>query len=399
MKKLIYVILVTILIALPLLSQKDADREVARTQDFIKATTQKGQAKITALNAYIKKFPETTSRWTRLAHYHLAVEYFTLQKYAECVKYGDKTLKLGSLSPGEEGRLYLIMANSYGVKSASIFNREKALGLAKKALSFAQSNNLKDVLSQAQKLKKQLSGPPPKKISPEQQIKMYYSDATYGLAISYYQKLSAADKSNPEILKTYANALFKENKFDSALKEFQTLYAKDKKGTYAFKIAECYSKKGSRNKQLYGNAVEFYLDAHLLYKKEGSSTNSKVAYKKAEYHLYEKYGYNQKTKNYLAKLKKAQGSAQKNDAAIASKRVQIRKHQRHIRKTYERQDLPTPKYELDKLRKLNSELNNLLNGGGGGSAVDAEGKKLEEEKARIQKELKDMLAKAKTRIG
>jgi len=399
MKKLIYVILVTILIALPLLSQKDADREVARTQDFIKASTQKGQAKITALNAYIKKFPETTSRWTRLAHYHLAVEYFTLQKYGECVKYGDKTLKLGSLSPGEEGRLYLIMANSYGVKSASIFNKDKALELAKKAVSFAQSKNLKDVLSQAQKLKKQLSGPPPKKISPEQQIKMHYSDADYDLAVSFYKKLPAADKSNPEIHATYAKALFKDNKFDSALKEFKALYAKNKKGIYAFRIAECYANKGKRNKQLYGNAVDFYLDAHFLYKKEGSSTNAKVADQKAGYYLFEKYGYTKKIDRYNSKLKRQRGSAQKNEDAIASKKVQIRKHQRHIRKTYERQDLPTPQYELDKLKKLNRELTNLQSGGSGGGEVDAEGKKLKEEEARILKELKELKAKAKTRIG
>ena len=59
MKKLIFVTLITLLIVLPGLSQQsDADREVARTQDYIAAATKKGAAKINALKAagaYIAK--------------------------------------------------------------------------------------------------------------------------------------------------------------------------------------------------------------------------------------------------------------------------------------------------------------------------------------------------------
>jgi uncharacterized protein YdcH (DUF465 family) len=398
MRKLIYAILITSLLALPCFSQKaDPEKEIARTQEFIAATQKKGNAKIDALKAYIKKFPETTSRWTRLAHYHLAVEHFQVKDYAGAVKYGDITLKLGSLSEGEEGRLYLIIANSYGIKSASIFNKDKALEYAQKAITFAQSKNLNDVLGEARKLKKQLSGPPPKKISPEQQIKMNYSDGDYSAAIAYYQKLGDADKANPEIHKTYANALFKASRWDSAIKEFKALLEKDKKGTYAFKAGESYAQKGKKNKSLYGDAVDFYLDAHLLYKKENSGNNAKVALSKAEYYLFEKYGFNAKIKKYNQKLQKQQSSSQKNESEIRNLKRELRKLERSIRREYEMEDLEPPRYVTDKVKELQKKIAALESGVT--PQADSEGKELKEERNRIKAELNDLLKKAKERLG
>jgi hypothetical protein len=396
MKKLMPVILITLLVAIPCFSrQADTERELARTQEFISATQKSGAAKISALNTYIKKFPETTTRWTRLAFYHLAVEYFQTRKYSQAVEYSNKTLKLGSLSEGEEGRLYLIIANSYGVKSASIFDKDKALQMANKAISFAQANKLKDVLSEAQKLKRQLSGPPPKKISPEQQIKMHYSDMDYRAAISYYQKLGAADKSNPEIHKTYANALFKANRFDPALKEFKALSAKDKKGAFAFKIGEIYADKAKRNKILLDSAVNYYLEAHILYNKENSATNAKVALSKAEYYLFEKYGFNAKIKKYNEQLKKQQSSSEKNKTEILKAKRELRTHQRRLRREY--QDIDPPDFETRKTRNLEKKIAALESGVPAG-ATD-EGAKLEKERKRIKNELNDLLAKVKKRLG
>lgn len=398
MKKVIYVILVTLLVALPCLAkQTDTDRELARTQDFIAATMKKGGEKISALNAYVKKFPETSSRWTKLAHYHLAVTHFQLQKYDEAVKFGDKTIKMGGLSEGEMGRLYLIMANSYGVKSASIFNKDTALTWAKKAISYAQSKKLSDVLKQAQSLKKQLSGPPPKKISPEQQIKMHYSDMEYTSAISYYQKLGASDKANPEIHKTYANSLFKAKRYDSALKEFKALYEKDKKAIFALRMGDIYAAKGKRAKANLDSAVNYYLEASLLYTKEGNSSNSKTAYKKAEYQLFEKHGFNKKIKDAQRQVNQQRSSAAKNEEAIRQLKRKIRLAERKLDRNYTRQDLAPPQYEVDKIDKMKKELRALESGAPAG-AVDL-GAKLEEEKKKIQAELKDLLARAKKRLG
>jgi tetratricopeptide (TPR) repeat protein len=398
MKKSIYVILITLLIVLPLFSgQSNADREIARTQEYIAAATKQGQAKISALKAYVKKFPDKTKKWTKLAFYQLAVESFQGQKYADAVKYGDQVLKMGSPGAGEEGRLYLIIANSYGVKSASIFNKDTAIAKVNKAISFATQKKLNDVLAEAKKLKKQLSGPPPKKISPEQKIKMHYSEDDFSQAISFYKTLGAADKSNPEIHKTYANALFKARKYDSALKEFEALYAKDTQAIFAFRMADIYTKKARRNKALTDKAVDFYIEASLLYNKEGKASNGKAAYGKAEYQMFEKYGFNAKIKAYNKKLKSQQSSASKNIAAIAALKKKLKKHKRKIEREYERNDMAAPQYEHDKTAQMEKKLAALESGAPAGG--DDAGAKLQEERSKIKKDLSSKLAEAKKRLG
>jgi len=397
MRKFLFLILFASFFVIPgLHAQSDADREVARTQEFIGATTKSGQAKINALVAYIKKFPETTSRWTRLAHYHLAIGYFELKNYPKAVEFAEKTLKIGSLEPGEEGRLYLIAGNCYGIKSASIFNKEKALEYTNKAVSFAQKNNLSDVLSEAKKLKSKLSGPPPKKMSPEQEIKMHYSNDDYSAAISFYQKLGASDKANPEIHKTYANALFKAKKFDSALKEFKALYSKDKKAIFALRIADIYSQKANKNSSLYESAVNYYLESSILYAKEGNSSNQKIAYKKAEFQLFEKYGFNKKVKSLAAQQQKNKASAEKNESQIRRLKYELRKLKRQIQREYDMQNLEAPRYMKDKVTDIQKKINALESGASPQMTDDAS--KLEEERKRILNELKSLLEQARKRL-
>jgi tetratricopeptide (TPR) repeat protein len=397
MRKTIYVILVTLLIALPCLHGQDTDRELARTQEYIGAATKQGQAKINALKAYVKKFPDKSKKWTKLAYYQLAVEHFQLKKYATAVQYADQCLKMGAPGPGEEGRLHLIIANAYGVKSASIFNQETAVKKVNKAISFAKAKKLNDVLAQAKKLKGKLTGPKKPKLTPEQKMKMLYSEEDYSGAIAHYRTLGAGDKANPEIHKLYANSLFKSRKFDSALKEYMALYGKEKKAQFAARIADINARKGRRNKALLDKAVDYYLEASLLYKKEGNNSNSRAAYGKAEYNLFEKYGYNAKIKAYNRKVQRQQSSAKKNTEAIAKKKREIKKQSRHMERTYTRNDLAAPQFERDKLAKLQKQLRALESGAPAGG--DDEGDKLKEEHNRIKKELKDRLAAAKKRLG
>ena len=397
MKKILFFILLAAWVVLPALyAQADADREVARTQEFIAATTQKGQAKVDALSAYIKKFPETSSRWTRLAHYHLAIGYFELKDYGKAVEFAEKTLKIGSLEPGEEGRLLLVIGNSYGVKGASIFNQEKALEYTNKAVSFAQDNKLNDVLSEARNLKSKLSGPAPKNLTPEQEIKMHYSNDDYQAAISFYQKLGAADKGNAEIQSTYANALFKANQLDSALKEFQTLYSKDKKAISALRIGDIYAQKAKRDNALNNQAVTYYLEASILYGKEGNASNQKIAAKKAEFQLFEKYGFNKKVQALSSQQQRSQASAERNETQIRKLEYDLRKLQRQIEREYDMQDLEAPKYMTDKVTDLQKKIKAMKSGAS--TEVTDEAAKLEEERARILKELSDMQAEVKKRL-
>ena len=397
MKKLIFVMLITLLFVLPGLSQQsDADREVARTQDYIAAATKQGAAKISALKAYIKKFPETTQRWTRMAYYSLAIAYYEVKNYGEAIKQGEKRLKMGSFGVGEESRLTLVVANCYGIKDTPVFNKEKALKYIGNAIKLAKRDEQPQVEKAATNLKKQLSGPPPKRISPEQKIKMHYSDEEYSEAISYYRSLGAADKSNFEIHLIYANALFKVNNLDSALKEYQILYSKEKKGIIALRMGDVYSKKAKRDKRFFDSTVNSYLEAGLLYNKEGNNSNKKIAYNKGEYQLFEKYDFNKKVKRLEAKQKKNKASAQKNQALLRKKKHELRGLKRKIRKEYDAQDIAPPLYLEQQVEKLEKEIAALE---AGGSAEDVgEAAKLEQERKRIKKEYEELKAKAKKRL-
>lgn len=397
MKKLIFIILFTTLVVLPCLSLQEADREVARTQDYITAATKKGVEKINALKAYIKKFPEKTSRWTRLAYYQLAVGYYEVKNYKEAIKMGEQRLKMGIYGKGEEGRLNLVLANSYGIKNTPQFNTDKALTYINRAIEKAKKSGDKDVLNIAKRLKKKLYGPSDKTISPEQKIKMLYSKKKYGQAISYYKTLGVADKGNFEIHLIYAHSLYKTDTFDSALKEYKTLYSKQKKGIIALRMGDIYSKKGKRDKALYDLAATYYVHANFRYKKEENSSYSKVALQKAEVALGDKYDYNKKAKSLQAKQEKSQASAKKNEQLIRKKQRELKTLLRKIWKEYEAIDIAPPPYLEEQVKKLQQEIAAFQSGV---SADDsAEIAKLDELKKKIKIELETLKADVKKELN
>ncbi|MCI0470760.1 MAG: tetratricopeptide repeat protein [Candidatus Aminicenantes bacterium] len=400
MKKLTFIGLVLIMVMLFGFAQKEEDLEVARTQDYIAATTKQGAEKIKALTDYIKKFPDVKQKWTRYAYYSLATEHFQTKNYSEAVKYAKRTLEIGVPGEGgEEGRLYLILGNCYGIKDTPLFNNEEALKFTNQAISVATQKNLDDVLGEAKKLKDKLSGPPPVHLTPEQKIKRFYSNAEYAEAISFYKSLGAGEKANEEIHKTYAAALLKQKNYEAALTEFKALSTAHKKGIYASYLGEVYENKAKSDKKFYDSAVAHYLEAHLLFKKEQNNTTSQTAFKNARYDLYEKYGFNKKVEEYNKKQTQNQSSAQKNKAEIERLKKELAKHERYLRKTYDRNDMDPPDYELAKSQKLEDKIAALEKGGTTDSAGGDEGAKLETERTKIEKELNDLLAAAKKRLG
>jgi len=385
MKKLLFVILFTTWVVLPCFSLQEADREVARTQDYIEASTKKGVEKINALNAYIKKFPEKTSRWTRLAYWHLAIGYYDVKNYKEAIKIGEQRVTMGPYGEGEEGRLYLVLANSYAIKNTPQFNKDKALKYINRAIELAKKTDDKDLLNMAERLKKQILGPLPKTMSPEQTIKSLYSRKEYRQAISYYNTLGAAERGNVEIQLIYAHSLYKTDTFDSALKEYKTLYAKQKKGIIALRMGDIYSKKGKRDNAFYDSAATYYIHAHFWYKKEGNSNNSNAALNNAEFALGDKYNYNKKARALQAKQEKSQASAKKNERLIREKQRELRILLRKIRDEYEAINIPPPLYLEEEVKKLRQEIAALQSGI---SADDsAEIAKLDELKKKIKTEV------------
>ena len=393
MKKLFIIGLLTVTMLIPCFAkQSDADREVARTQEFIQATQQKTpQARISALQAYIKKFPDTTKRWTILAYYQLAVNFVQLKDYGKSANYGEKAMKYG-VPTGEEARLNLILSEAFGVKDSPVYNKAKALKHAEKAIALAKNDA--QVRNAAKKIKKGLTVPPPPSETPEQKMKrLVFQDEEFNAAISYYKTLGAADKGNPAIHETYAAALFKGGKYDSAIKEYETLFAAEKKGIVAYRLAESYAAKAGRVKSNHDKAVRKYIEASLLYADEGSS-NEKTAEAKGKRQLFIKYGYFKKMESYNAKLKKNQASASKNEAAISKARRDLRKHRRHMRNTY--RDYEPPQYEYDKEEQLEQKIRMLQSGGS--ADMTAERDALKAEEVRISKEFSNLVKKIKAEM-
>ncbi|MCK5004878.1 MAG: hypothetical protein KAS21_07310, partial [Candidatus Aminicenantes bacterium] len=187
MKKLILSLLI-VLISITVAYSQDYDNA---GMDYTKALYENktAAARISALKDYIKNYTDTSNKFVKLAYYQLSLNYFENKQYSNAVRIGEQTLKLGSIGTGEEARLNLVLANSYGIKSYSGFNKNKALKYVAKAINLGNEAADKELISTAKRLKKSLSGPPPKKISPEQKIKMHYSDEEYRQAIRYYSSL------------------------------------------------------------------------------------------------------------------------------------------------------------------------------------------------------------------
>lgn len=394
MKKLILSLLI-VLVSINFVYSQDYDNA---GMDYTKALYENktAAARISALKDYIKNYTDTSNKFVKLAYYQLALNYFENKQYSNAVRTGEKTLKLGNIGTGEEARLSLVLANSYGIKSYSGFNKDKALKYVAKAINLGNEASDKDVISTAKKLKKSLTGPPPKKISPEQKIKMHYSDEEYRQAIRYYSSLGTSDKNNLEIKKIYAYSLFKAKKYDTALLTFKALYQREAKGVYPKYMGDIYSRKAKSDKKYYDSAAIHYLEASVLYKKEGSSSNQKIAAGKAKVQLENKYGYKAKYNKYQSDIKKQQSSSQKNDKAIRDAKREVRNFKRYLRKTYT--DVQAPQYELDKQTKLENKVTNLESGFSGSASGNSAGEDLLKLKKKIDAEYSSLLLKSKKKF-
>ncbi len=395
MRKTILVILAISILPLLITSQNYENAGMDYSKALFENKT--ASARIKALRTYISTYTDTSNKFVRLAFYQLSLNYFEVKNYSRAIKTGEKTLSLGSLGTGEEARLSLVLANSYGIKSYSGFNKEKAIRYTNKAIALGKKVNDNKVVSTANKLKKSLTGPPPKKLSPEQKIRKYYTDDNFRGAVNFYSKLDVSKKSNEDIGKIYGYSLFKLKRYGSALTQFLKLYEKSKKGTYAKYIADIYAKKAKKSRPLYEKSASFYLEAGVLYKKEGSSGNMKIAFGKAKVMLENRYNYKSKYNNYQKQLKAQKSSSKKHSSEIRSLKKKIRDHKRYMRKTY--RDVAAPQYEYDKLQKLESKLESLESGGGpSNSGASKSGEELVKLRKKIDDQYDKMLSGAKAKF-
>jgi len=331
--------------------------------DYTTALTKKaGAERIAALDAYIKNYPDATQNvFTKLAFYWLTVDHYNTKGYDKAIRNGEKALSLGGLEAKLEAGIYLMLGSSYGVKSFSGYSQEKALKWADKAIDFSQKNDIGDILKQAQSLKSELSGTakPVKALTNLEKIASLYNQKKYEDAISLYNSFGAADKGDEKIFEVYARSLMGANKLDAAVKEFTDAYAKSRKAINAERLGNIFLEKGKKDKKFYDQAINYYIEAGLLYKKESNNSRYDALMKNAQFWLFEKYDFNNKIKKYNATVKPVK-AAPSNDKEIKKLERDLDKLERQLSETYG--DVEYPGYEQDKLDKIQEQIDKLRSG-------------------------------------
>jgi hypothetical protein len=368
--------------------------------DYTTALQKKpGAERVAAFDAYIKNYPDPAQNvFTKLAYYWLTVDNYNTKNFDKAIRNGEKAIALGGMEAKLEAGVYLILGSSFGATN----NKDKALTWADKAHTFAQKNNMGDIVKQAQALKNELSGAPKQPAKPLtslEKIGQLYQANKYNEAISIFNSFGNDDKNDEKIFEIYARSMMKAGKLDAALNEFSNAYTKSRKAINAERLGNIYLAKAEKDKKFYDNAINCQLEAGLLYNKENNPKRREALMTNAKYWLYEKYNYNAKIKKYNASVKPVKPVVS-NDKEIKSLQYEYDKLDRDLQRKYEQIEMPG--YEQDKLDKIQEQINKLKSGASSQPANDpnaALAQELEKEKQRIETEFKTLSDQAKKRLG
>jgi len=369
------------------------------TKDFIDATQIQDPAKrVAAFESYVTKYPDTTNQFTRNAFYWIAASYAEIPNYEKAVAAGKKALQFkDQYEASQLCRLYYLMAEAHGIKSSPVFNKDEALKFFNLSIEEAKKIDDQQVLKSAMEKKEKLTTPPPPSETPEQKLKrVVYGEGDYAEGISVYNALGAAQKEDLDNQKAYATALFKGNRHDQVVKFIPALLAREKNAQFALYLAKSYEALAKRNRALYQQAAENYALASNLYLAEKNASNAKSSKAYANNALVAKYDLLRRIEAFNAKNSKGQQNASANADRIRRLEYQIRKENRRIERKYADEGLEPPEWEYKNVRKMETELNAVRNGGGSANTADAAEKEaLEREMAKVDKELSELMSRMK----
>jgi hypothetical protein len=370
--------------------------------DYTTALTKKaGAERIAAFENYIKNYPDPAQNvFTKLAYYWLTVDNYNSKNYDKAIRNGEKAAALGGLEAKLEAGVYLMLGSSFGVKSFSGYSQEKALKWAEKAIDFSQKKNISDIARQAQALKNELSGivKPVKSLTNLEKIGLLYNQKKYEEAISLYKSFSETDKNNETIFEIYARSLMSANKLDTAVNEFTEAYAKNRKAINAERLGNIFLAKAKKDKKFYDLAINYYIEAGLLYKYEKNTPRQDALLKNAQYWLFEKYDFNARIKKYNATVKPVK-PVLSNEKEIKQLQREYDKLERKLSETYG--DVEMPGYEQDKLDKIQEQIDKLKAGSNkpADDTNSAAAQELMKEQQRIEAEFKTLREAAKKKLG
>ena len=371
--------------------------------DYTMALQKKGQERVRAFEEYVKRYPDPKANvFTKYAFYWLALEHYNQKNYSEAIASGEKAIAVGIPEKRNEAGTFLILASSYGVKGSPKYNQAQATKYAEKTIAFSRENGFDDLVKQGQAVKNELSGAtaaPKGPQTPVDKINALYGVRNYEGAISLYNSFGEGDKKNQNILEIYADSLFQANRLDQALEKFNEALGKQRKAVTAERIAEIYAKKAKKDKTVLDMAAGAYIEAGLLYKKEGNASRQDADFQLAKFQIGEKYNFNERAKKY--------GAAQKNVKPKVDNTKEIKKLEKEYTQLERKlnaqyQDITMPDYEQVKLDKLTVQIEKLKSGTAGDSGdskLDQEGETLVKEKGKIDGEYNALLDKIKKKLG
>ena len=367
--------------------------------DYTTALTKKaGAERIAALETYVKNYPDPAQNvFTKLAYYFLTVDYYNIKNYDKAIRNGEKAISLGGMEAKLESGVYLMLGSSYGAEN----NKEKAMKWAEKAIEFAQKHSIGDIAKQAQALKNELSGAPKQPAKPLtslDKIGQLYNAKKYNEAIDMFNSFGQNDKNDEKIFEIYARSMMKAGKLDAALKEFSDAYGKNRKGINAERLGNIYLAKAEKEKKFLDNAINYQIEAGLLYQKEKNSTRQAALLKNAKYWLYEKYNYNAKISKYNATVKPVKPVVS-NDKEIKSLQYEHDKLERELARKYP--DVEMPGYEQDKLDVILKKIAKLKSGANQteNDPNAALAQELKKEEQRIEAEFSSLMSAARKKLG
>jgi hypothetical protein len=299
--KLIFTIIFSLLISTGFTRTDYTKAGMDYTDTLVKNTTAK--ERVAGFKNYIQKYTDTNNEFVVLAYYQLAMNLFRTQNYAATVSYGCKTLKLKGLGDVEKAHLLLAMANSYAVKSASVFSINKSRELCVQARELAQKIGSQKIAQSADDIWRRLDFTPISEASATEKIKYYHRHAKYDKVISIYNSLSVQDRNKPSIHRYFALSLLKAKRYQRAIKELKMVFSRETTGFLSCKIGEAYAGSGhgsDKNANLQ-EAVEYFLQAGWLYARAGQTKLSNNAFNQAKYWLFEKHDFSKE----MAQMKKS----------------------------------------------------------------------------------------------
>ena len=185
----------------------------------------------------------------------------------------------------------------------------------------------------------------------------------------------------------------KSGRTTSALTEYKKIYDNEKKASNAINISKIYEKQ-----KKYDLAIDYNLDASVLYGNDKQYKNRTICQNKAKVILQKKYNYAAAYQKTKSSINSSQANKDKNEKLIKKKELELRRAKHEKKKMEMQSGFAAPPHVTAKIDKLQKEINALKSGKTLSSTSNKEFEAFNKLKIKIETEFKKELADARERL-